>query len=108
LDPGQVAHDDQHIVGSKVGSARPQIDIPRVLSLYRDGRLTLDELVSDRYGHDDINDAIASGARGDAIRNIITLYDPPPSRRMRLWSCRYNRGDVVASGFDRGATNCVA
>jgi S-(hydroxymethyl)glutathione dehydrogenase/alcohol dehydrogenase len=73
VDPGQVAHDGQHIVGSKVGSARPQIDIPRLLSLYRDGRLKLDELVSDRYGLDDINDAIALGARGNAIPNIITF-----------------------------------
>jgi Zn-dependent alcohol dehydrogenase len=73
LDPGQVAHDGQHIVGSKVGSARPQIDVPRLLSLYRDGRLKLDELVSNRYAIDDINDAIASAARGDAIRNVITF-----------------------------------
>jgi S-(hydroxymethyl)glutathione dehydrogenase / alcohol dehydrogenase len=60
-------------VGSKVGSARPQIDVPRLLSLYRDGRLKLDELVSGRYPLERINDAIASAARGDAIRNVITF-----------------------------------
>jgi S-(hydroxymethyl)glutathione dehydrogenase/alcohol dehydrogenase len=73
VDPGQLAHDGQHIVGSKVGSARPQIDVPRLLSLYRNGRLKLDELVSGRYPLERINDAIASAAHGDAIRNVITF-----------------------------------
>ena len=73
VDPGQVAHDGQHIIGSKLGSARPQIDVPRLLSLYRDGRLKLDELVSNRYPLNDINDAIASAARGEEIRNVIVF-----------------------------------
>jgi Zn-dependent alcohol dehydrogenase len=73
IDPGQVAHDGQRILGSKVGSARPQIDIPRLLRLYRDGRLKLDELVSKRYPLADINQAIASSARGEALRNVIVF-----------------------------------
>lgn len=71
IDPGQVAHDGQRILGSKVGSARPQIDIPRLLQLYRDGRLKLDELVSKRYPLADINQAIVSSVRGEALRNVI-------------------------------------
>jgi S-(hydroxymethyl)glutathione dehydrogenase / alcohol dehydrogenase len=71
FDPGQVAHDGQRILGSKLGSAQPQIDIPRLLRLYRDRRLKLDELVSKRYPLDDINEAIASSTRGEAIRNVI-------------------------------------
>jgi S-(hydroxymethyl)glutathione dehydrogenase/alcohol dehydrogenase len=73
IDPGQVAHDGQRILGSKLGSAQPQIDIPRLLGLYRSGRLKLDELVSKRYPLGEINDAIASSARGDAIRNMIVF-----------------------------------
>jgi Zn-dependent alcohol dehydrogenase len=73
IDPGQVAHDGQRILGSKVGSAQPQIDIPRLLRLYRSGRIKLDELVSRRYPLGEINEAIASSARGEAIRNVIVF-----------------------------------
>jgi S-(hydroxymethyl)glutathione dehydrogenase / alcohol dehydrogenase len=73
LDPGQVAHDGQRILGSKLGSAQPQIDIPRLLRLYREGRLKLDELISKRYPLAEINEAIASSARGDAVRNVVVF-----------------------------------
>lgn len=73
IDPGQIAHDGQRILGSKVGDARPQIDLPRILSLYRDGRLKLDELVSKRYPLHEINTAIASAGRGDVVRNVIVF-----------------------------------
>jgi S-(hydroxymethyl)glutathione dehydrogenase/alcohol dehydrogenase len=73
IDPGQIAHDGQRILGSKVGSARPQIDIPRLVSLYRDGRLKLDELVSHRYPLRDINAAIAAAGRDDVLRNVIVF-----------------------------------
>jgi S-(hydroxymethyl)glutathione dehydrogenase/alcohol dehydrogenase len=73
VDPGQLAHDGQRIVGSKLGSARPQVDVRRLLSLYRRGRLKLDELVSNRYPFSKINDAIASAARGDAVRHVIVF-----------------------------------
>jgi len=73
IDPGQVAHDGQRILGSKLGSAQPQIDIPRVLRLYQAGRLKLDELVSKRYPLSEINEAIDWSARGDVVRNVITF-----------------------------------
>ena len=73
IDPGQVAHDGQRILGSKLGSAQPQIDISRLVRLYQSGRLKLDELVSRTYSLGEINEAIASSAGGDAIRNVIVL-----------------------------------
>ena len=45
IDPGWLAADGQKILGSKMGSARPAIDVPRIIALYRDGRLKLDELI---------------------------------------------------------------
>jgi len=73
IDPGQIAHDGKRILGSKLGSARPQIDVPRLLSLYHAGRLKLDELVSNRYPLSDINAAIASAGRGGVVRNVIVF-----------------------------------
>ena len=59
------------ILGSKMGSSRIQIDIPNLVSLYKQGRLKLDELISGRYPLDQINEAIASVNRGEALRNVI-------------------------------------
>ena len=73
IDPGWLAGDGQRILGSKMGSARPIIDIPKIVELYQAGRLKLDELISGRYGLDHINEAIASARSGTAIRNVIVF-----------------------------------
>lgn len=71
FDPTTIANESQRILGSKMGSARIQIDIPNLVSLYKQGRLKLDELISGRYPLDQINEAIASVNRGEALRNVI-------------------------------------
>lgn len=73
FDPVGVANDGQRILGSKMGSARIQIDLPALLALYRQGRLKLDELVTGRYPLDRINEAMGSAARGEALRNVIVF-----------------------------------
>jgi Zn-dependent alcohol dehydrogenase len=73
IDPGTIANEGHRIIGSKMGSARISIDVPNLVSLYEDGRLKLDELISNRYPLEQINEAIASSARGEAIRNVIVF-----------------------------------
>jgi Zn-dependent alcohol dehydrogenase len=73
IDPGWLAADGQKILGSKMGSARPVVDVPKIVALYRDGRLKLDELVTGRYPLDRINDALASSRSGQAVRNVIVF-----------------------------------
>ena len=73
FDPVNVANDGQRIIGSKMGAARIQSDVPALVTLYRQGRLKLDELVTGRYPLDGINEAIASAARGEALRNVIVF-----------------------------------
>ncbi len=63
----------QRILGSKMGSTRLVIDIPKLVGLYQQGRLKLDELISGRYPLADINEAIASVRRGEALRNVIVF-----------------------------------
>ncbi|MGI9372169.1 MAG: Zn-dependent alcohol dehydrogenase [Hyphomicrobiales bacterium] len=70
-DPGTFAALSQRILGSKMGSARVQIDVPLLADMYLQGRLKLDELITGRYMLEEINDAIASVKRGDALRNVI-------------------------------------
>lgn len=71
MDPGTVAALNQRILGSKMGTSRVQVDIPYLVSLYRQGRLKLDELISERYPLERINEAIASVKRGEVLRNVI-------------------------------------
>jgi len=73
IDAETVADRSQRIIGSKMGSTRPQLDIPAYVELYRRGRLKLDELVSGRYALAEVNEAIASGDRGEALRAVLVL-----------------------------------
>jgi S-(hydroxymethyl)glutathione dehydrogenase / alcohol dehydrogenase len=73
IDPGYLAADGQKILGSKMGSARPVIDVPMIVKLYREGRLKLDQLISGRYRLESINEAIASSRSGAALRNVIVF-----------------------------------
>jgi S-(hydroxymethyl)glutathione dehydrogenase/alcohol dehydrogenase len=43
------------------------------VSLYQQGRFKLDELVSGRYPLEEINEAVASVNRGEALRNVIVF-----------------------------------
>jgi S-(hydroxymethyl)glutathione dehydrogenase/alcohol dehydrogenase len=71
FDATLLAHDSVRIVGSKLGSTRPHTDVPKLLSLYRAGRLKLDELVSGRYPLEQVNEAIASATQPGVLRNVI-------------------------------------
>jgi len=59
------------LTGSAMGAVKLRIDIPRLIELYKVGRLKLDELISGRYPFDKINEALASSEKGDVIRNVI-------------------------------------
>jgi Zn-dependent alcohol dehydrogenase len=61
----------RRILGSTMGASNIQTDIPKLIDLYRQGRLELDGLITARYPLEEINEAIASVHRGEAIRNII-------------------------------------
>ena len=63
--------DEKTIRGSLYGSCRPKLDAPRMLSLYRSGRLKLDELISRQYPLSEINEAFAALGRGEVARSII-------------------------------------
>ncbi|RBI69078.1 zinc-binding dehydrogenase [Roseovarius sp. TE539] len=61
----------QSMVGSKMGDVVIRRDIPWMIDLYRQGRLQLDELISNRWNLEQINDAIADTKAGGARRNVI-------------------------------------
>ena len=59
------------VTGCGMGATRTRVDIPRFVELYQAGRLKLDELITGHYSLDQINEAIASVERGEALRNVI-------------------------------------
>ena len=73
FDPLDLADESKRIVGSKMGATRVKIDIPKLVDLYLQGRLKLDELISGRYPLSEINEAIDSVRRGDALRNVVVF-----------------------------------
>jgi Zn-dependent alcohol dehydrogenase len=59
------------LTGSAMGAVRLRIDVPRLIELYKIGRLKLDELVSGHYSFERINEALESSEKGEVIRNVI-------------------------------------
>ncbi len=62
---------NKEIKGTIFGSLNPRADIPRLLSMYREGQLKLDELVTQRYSLDEINVGYQAMRDGENIRGVI-------------------------------------
>jgi S-(hydroxymethyl)glutathione dehydrogenase/alcohol dehydrogenase len=65
---------EKQLVGSIFGSANPRRDIPRLLRLYQEGQLKLDELVTTTYPIEDINVGYQAMRDGTNIRGML-IYD---------------------------------
>ncbi len=62
---------NKEIKGTIFGSTNPRDTIPRLLSMYREGRLKLDELVTKRYSLDQVNEGYDDMRSGKNIRGVI-------------------------------------
>lgn len=69
----QLVDNCQYVMGSNMGSTRLAVDVPRLVDLHGQGRLKLDELITRRYPLEEINEAIESMERGEALRNVIVF-----------------------------------
>jgi S-(hydroxymethyl)glutathione dehydrogenase/alcohol dehydrogenase len=61
------------IMGSWYGSARPWVDLPKMVDLYLSGKINVDSLVSRTYPLAEINTAYDALAKGEVARSIL-LY----------------------------------
>ena len=62
---------DRKLQGTSMGGNRFRVDMPRLLSLWRQGRLKLDHLISGRLKLDQINDGFAALKSGAPVRQVI-------------------------------------
>jgi len=66
-------HFKKVLTGSHGGNAEPHIDIPRLIRLFRVGRLKLDGMITNEFSLDDINDAILLLHTGKAGRILVAM-----------------------------------
>lgn len=64
---------ERQIIGSFYGSCQPRVDMPKILELYTDGKLKLDELITRYYKLEQINEAFADMEAGENARGVITF-----------------------------------
>jgi S-(hydroxymethyl)glutathione dehydrogenase/alcohol dehydrogenase len=65
--------EEKSLSGSYFGSARPRVDAPRILGLYRAGKLKLDELITRTYGIEQAPQAFADLVAGRNARGVIVF-----------------------------------
>lgn len=71
ISPLNMVLTQKTVMGVFYGDARPRNDIPMMLKMYEAGRLKLDELVTQSYTLDQINEAYADMIAGKIIRGVI-------------------------------------
>jgi alcohol dehydrogenase len=76
ISPLTLTAEARTIVGSYLGSAVPERDIPRYVELWRAGKLPLEALVSARITLDGLGVAMDRLASGQQLRQLIS-FDPP-------------------------------
>ena len=67
-------HFGKRLSGSHGGEAVPNEDIPRYHNLFNVGRLKLQELITNRYSLDQINEAVSGMRKGETKGRCIILF----------------------------------
>ena len=62
---------EKTLTGCAMGATRLDTDVPKLAELYKAGYIKLDEMITNRYPLEEINQAIDSVEKGKALRNVI-------------------------------------
>lgn len=68
-----IVRSEKRLVGSYYGSSNPREDMPELLNLYDEGKLKLDELITQTYRLDQINQAFDDLKSGQNARGVIVF-----------------------------------
>jgi len=63
---------EKMIIGNVYGTARPHVDFPKLLRMYKQGKLKLDELVTRVYSLEEVNTAFDALSKGEVARSVIS------------------------------------
>ena len=64
---------DREIIRTSYGSSRPRRDFPKLANLYMDGKLLLDEMITDRMSIEEINKGFDELEKGNLARGLIVF-----------------------------------
>jgi S-(hydroxymethyl)glutathione dehydrogenase/alcohol dehydrogenase len=64
---------EKQITRSSYGGARPARDFPLLARYYLEGKLKLDELITQRLSLEEINSGLAALKKGDGVRTVVTF-----------------------------------
>src|SRR5215212_9520164 len=73
IAPYLMALQEKTLKGTMYGSVRPNVDIPRLVDLYLDGRLKVDELISRTYSLDEINEGFEALRSAQVARGVVVF-----------------------------------
>ena len=62
---------EKKLVGSLYGSANVRVDYPRLLRLWKQGKLDLEGMITRRIPLEEINDAFRAMQAGEVIRSVV-------------------------------------
>jgi S-(hydroxymethyl)glutathione dehydrogenase / alcohol dehydrogenase len=71
VDHTLFAMTEKRLLGCLLGSSNPPVDIPKLLALWRDGRLDLEGMITARRPLDQINEAFADMKAGVGLRTVL-------------------------------------
>ena len=71
IDAQQLVRQEKRIIGSFYGSSGPRIDMPKILELYNQGKIKLDELITKNYRLNQVNQAFEDMEAGENARGVI-------------------------------------
>ncbi len=71
--PAAALQREKILTGSSMGSNHFKIDMPKYIDLYFQGKLMLDEMITNRYRLDGVNDAFDALRDGHVMRSILTF-----------------------------------
>ncbi|OYX43163.1 MAG: alcohol dehydrogenase [Rhodobacterales bacterium 32-67-9] len=64
---------ERKVQGCDMGSNRFRVDMPRYVQFYLDGRLNLDDMISQRIALDGINEGFQAMKAGKTVRSVVTF-----------------------------------
>jgi NDMA-dependent alcohol dehydrogenase len=73
ITPYMMALQEKCLKGTMYGSVRPDLDFPKLVDLYMQRRLKVDELVSRTYKLEEINEGFAALRTGQVARGVVTF-----------------------------------
>jgi NDMA-dependent alcohol dehydrogenase len=64
---------NQALLGTVFGSASPRVQIPNLLNLFEAGQLKIDEIITQEYGLDQVQQGYDDQAAGTIIRGVVAF-----------------------------------